>query len=170
MAIGGARREKAKRSAIGVYFRQDSPFNLKVYDPDETPGSYPTGHRIQLHAAVIGVQHAATLKAKDEGMKQVTNIVIKTDNPYVFRGTTEWSGSWLNNGLRNPKGAAIANADLVHRLRREVDRLNTTQNCKVYFWHVAKKYNTEAYILANEAIQDRVAEENYMSSYVNFDA
>lgn len=62
---------------------------------------------------------------------------------------------WRKNGYKNVKGTAVANADLFMEIDEQfgsLGELGTT----VSFWHVPRKHNREADLLANKALNEEL--------------
>ncbi|KIJ59786.1 hypothetical protein HYDPIDRAFT_118142 [Hydnomerulius pinastri MD-312] len=138
--------------------------NVLALPIDDTldPGGMRTSQRAELLAAFEGLkricdfeaEHLAKRRKKHSGDdSDMPVIVITTDSLYVVKGMTEWLPVWKAQGLRKVGGGQPSNLDLFHKLEAEAEARERRYDCKVKFWHIARKYNHIADGLAKRGAQ-----------------
>ena len=65
-----------------------------------------TNNRMELHAAIVGLQQAGTAE----------HITVYTDSQYLINGITRWINGWQKNGWRTRNDTAVENQDLWQQL------------------------------------------------------
>ncbi|KAL8867286.1 MAG: hypothetical protein Q9174_005757 [Haloplaca sp. 1 TL-2023] len=160
VSVDGACRNNGSASAIssyGVYFGDESPHNITA--TVDTP--VHTSQRAELHACAAALEKVLDLqRMRNSGLdvegyrsdiKHLIQVIIKADSAYLVNGMTEFLAKWKENGYKNAKGLPVANADLFKDIDMVIDDLRDLE-IAVAFWLVPRRYNREADILANEAL------------------
>ena len=147
IAIDGACRGNGTASAessIGVYFAESSRWNVaRRLDYLAT-----TNQKAELQACLEALKVAHSIQTN--GVKELSQIVIKADSEYVVKGMTEWVVKWKRNGFKNCKGENVLNKDLFKQINQMIEQLDG-EGVEVFFWHVPRAQNKEADALANSA-------------------
>ena len=65
-----------------------------------------TNNRMELMAAIAGL----------EALKRPCRVRVTTDSQYLFRGITEWIGTWKEKGWKSSRKEEVLNRDLWERL------------------------------------------------------
>lgn len=93
------------------------------------------------------------LTAAIESLKSVKNknipTVLYADSNYVVQGINVWSKNWRKNGWRKSGNKKLENAELWKTLTALVDEFSNIE-----VTHVKRDLNTEADVLANEAMDE----------------
>ncbi len=153
VAVDGACRRNGRpdaRSAIGVHFGKESPYNITKILP-----TVKSNQVAELQAGLSALKEVVAIKKAGivvwEGEDIITQLVIKADSEYLVKGMTEWIFKWEENGYLNAKGLPVANGELFNELQKEIVKL-TGLGVEVQFWHVKRDGNAEADLLANNAL------------------
>ena len=64
--------------------------------------AHTTNNRMELQAAITGLQHAPTQRP----------LRVITDSQYLINGITKWVKGWQKNGWKTREGQAVENRDL----------------------------------------------------------
>jgi ribonuclease HI len=168
VAVDGACRGNGRKdgfvvkAGVGVYFRDASDLNISAR-LDALAGQELTNQQAELQAALVALSQINDFKENrvkypnlvdEDGpeLKNLSDIIIKTDSKYVVRGMTEWMGKWTRNGFRTYNGNLVVNASLFQLLGQTVTLIQDKLKCKVYLWHVPRQFNAQANSLAQQAV------------------
>ena len=109
LAIDGRYRFDAvtsTRGAIGIFVHADSELNVsrEIHEPNYKP----TRQRTKLHAALAGLELAASVRSRndlagqpDGPFRRLRHVVLKADAPDLFHGMRDWErwegleGGWV---------------------------------------------------------------------------
>lgn len=153
IAVDGACRGNGTpnaKSAIGVYFAEDSPHNISL----PIHGILQTSQSAELAACLMALRKVNEIW--HEFPSGLHEVVIKADSEYIVKGMTEWVFKWRKSGYRNARGLPVINAELFKSIDRMVSKLNdATPRVEVLFWHVPRARNQKADGLANLGFQSR---------------
>lgn len=114
-----------------------------------------TNNRMEM----MGVLTALAYALKHPGH----NYTIYTDSQYVYKGITEWIGSWMKRGWRKSNGEAVLNIDLW----KQIHALNQ-QTTPKWVWvkgHASNQYNNMADRLATTAVANGKGENNIVDIF-----
>jgi YVTN family beta-propeller protein len=114
-----------------------------------------TNQRMELTAAIIGLQHAP------EGSR----VILHSDSAYLIRAFRErWLDKWQRNGWQNSKGDPVANQDLWRELLA-LDATHDVQWEKVV-GHAGDRWNERCDELARAAITGKKEMANMQQSWL----
>lgn len=166
IAVDGACRNNGKphaKASYGVFFHCNNyGWNQQKTLSDDVK----TNQQAELRAGLAGLQSAKKLrllntelcgKPRPQGpMRKLSRVVIKTDSAYLVNAMTNWVFKWRNNDYTNSHGRPVTNASLFRQLEAELKELFDL-NVHVQFWHVRREQNREADLLANAALDGKMA-------------
>ena len=111
-----------------------------------------TNNRMELQAAIEGLA----------ALKRHSSVVLWTDSKYLRDGITDWIENWKRRNWRTSANKPVKNVDLWQRL----DDL-TAEHEITWEWvkgHAGNEGNETADLLANQAIDQLLADENRLTS------
>ena len=111
-----------------------------------------TNNRMELQAAIEGLA----------ALKRHSRVVLWTDSKYLRDGITDWIDNWKRRNWRTSANKPVKNVDLWQRL----DDL-TAEHEITWEWvkgHAGNEGNETADLLANQAIDQLLADENRLTS------
>ncbi|KAI0348462.1 ribonuclease H-like protein [Trametopsis cervina] len=150
-------RERMGEKRMAPAYRWSVPVDARV---DTYPGVLRTSQRTELLAALEALRRVEALQRAGEqahgthgqsARKECKAWVIASDSEYVVKGITEWFPTWQRNGWRTCAGKSPANLDLFLKLDAAITSVERRRAVQVGFWHIPRKYNTEADELATAA-------------------
>ncbi|ESZ90987.1 hypothetical protein SBOR_8621 [Sclerotinia borealis F-4128] len=145
----------AKKSSFGIFFGQNSTFNL--CETIERPeGELHTNNYAELMAvyrALKLVGDSSLLESWRAQDGEGLTAMIMTDSAYVSNSFTTWIWKWRENGFRNAKKETVVNCELIIKIDELIGNLGK-RNINVRFWDIPREDNTEADKLANLALED----------------
>lgn len=147
--IAGACREIGEsdvRASIGVFYGPDCAHNFSYVM--EKSDHADTKQRAEVQAAIAGIEQAYM---DPEGKHHPCKILIMTDSKDLVDSMSNWIWKWKENGYRNKSGKPLANKEKFRELEKLVGEKNK-DGTDVWFWHIRKEHNQDAYRLANEAL------------------
>ena len=135
---------KGRVSSIGVFWGNESPFNLSAIC-----GHPPfTNQRAELEAILAAVTSASA--------RGITTLILCSDSSYAVKGLTEYSPEWKKQYFEgeelyhyyNRNGQELANGDLFAQI---------AANMIIQYEHVPRAQNKEADALASAAMTKEIA-------------
>ena len=135
------------KGGIGVYFGQNSPYNIS----ESLRGPNQTSQRAELLAALAALRQIVHVVMQKKGLEL---FIVVTDSAYLVDCLAKYVYKWRVNGWKTSKGNSVANRDLIEPLDKMLDDMsNRDIDIDVLFWKVDRSENVEADRLANMAVQ-----------------
>lgn len=119
------------RAGIGVYWDQNSPFNVS-----ERLSGKQTNNRAEIHAAKVAVQQAKRMG--------INRLIVHTDSEFLINGITKWIKKWKKNGWKLVNGGEVINREDFEALDAAV------QDISVKWVHVRGHTGIEGNELADQ--------------------
>ncbi|KAI8226939.1 hypothetical protein K4K54_003330 [Colletotrichum sp. SAR 10_86] len=167
IAVSGATANTPNRSAIGVYFGPNNPFNLSLAVPTkyrigeggENSLLPHTTHRAELHAVIAALSVIIPFDQIPEDAANgniphtLKHVIIKIESGYIVDKICKMEAQrplvfhQACEAGKSDRGC-LDHCDLWQKLRQELVDL---ANCGavVQFWHIPRDQNLEAGALAN---------------------
>lgn len=137
---GGCRGNPGPGGWGAVLIYGDHEKTLKGSEADTT------NNRMELLAAIEGL----------DALNRAVPVDLYTDSKYVQQGITQWIHNWKKNGWKTAGKKPVKNQDLWQRLDQLMAKHEVT-----WHWvkgHAGHKYNEMADQLANQAMDEMVAQ------------
>jgi ribonuclease HI len=142
------------RTGIGVFFSEESPFNLS----EPLPGEPQTNQRAELYAVIRALQQVREgLEGSFAGTKK---LVVYSDSSYTVNIMNHWIHGWMRRSWKQSEGKPVKNKDLIQQLwglhskLKDSTSINTIEYIHVK-GHAGEYGNTQADQLASLGISKR---------------
>ncbi|MBP6858385.1 MAG: ribonuclease HI [Candidatus Pacebacteria bacterium] len=86
---------------------------------------HTTNNRMELSAAIYGLQKASEAFGKVRNDAENTSVKIFSDSSYVINGITKWVHGWKRNGWKTKTKDDVVNVDLWQKLDDAVAQIGT---------------------------------------------
>lgn len=137
---------RGAKSACGLYFARGSKHNVGRMAPE--PVSDQKAH---LWACFTALGLMAFLAVSE--LRDLRQVVVKTDSEYLVKSMTEYIVKWKENGFKNGRGRALADAHFYQLLDGVIVSL-ADSGVQVLFWLVPREQNKEAEELTRKTLAE----------------